>query len=580
MNKRSRLILLLVVVALCVVFLLPTFKWYSGTPKELQTLALSSLEKIKDYSSAMASEDLNMLMDLQKSNKDAIIDEDFDYLIKEAKKLFKLQGKDIPETMTVRNTLSAFSGQLEVKSIIEEKYRDEILDAKSDYNAAVKLGLDLSGGMSIIAKADLDAAVASMGDSITTDNEAYFKEDAMNQVVETLTGRIDQFGLTSPTIRRQGEDRIYIEIPGSAEADTVNSIILGKGILNFRLVDSEATQSFQDYYAQNPTKTFTANGELLNPSIIPENTEVMGLYQKDEYGLDQRVDYLVIEKDVILDGKYLDAAQVSAGQLGKPEVHLALDSDGAVIFGEATAANVGRHLAIVSDDKVKSYAVINEAIPGGNVSISGFSLEEAQNLQKVLQSAWLNVPLEVESQQVIGASLGDVAIEQGLKAVLFGLLLVMLFMLVWYTGAGINAVVAQVLNLFMIFSILSAFGLTITLSSVAGMILTIGMAVDANVVVFERIRDELRLGKTRVASITSGFKHAFWAIMDANITTFIAAIFLSQLGTGAIQGFAVSLAIGVVSSVFTALFVSRLIFDFGTETLKQNKLSIGWGLSK
>lgn len=580
MNKRSRFFLLLVVVVLCVVFLLPTIKWYAGTPKELQTLALSSLEKIKDYSSAIASEDLNMLMDLQKQDPNAMLDDEFDYLVKEAKDLYKLQGKDVPKDMSVRNVLSAFSGQLEVKSVIEEQYREEILDAKGDYNAAVKLGLDLSGGMSIIAKADLDAAIESMGDSVTTDNEVAFKEDAMNQVVETLTGRIDQFGLTSPIIRRQGEDRIYIEIPGAAEADTINSIILGKGILNFRLVDTDATDRFLEYYSQNPTKTFTANGELLDPTIIPENTEVMGLYQKDEYGLDERVGYLVIEKDVILDGKYLEAAQVSAGQLGKPEVHLTLDSDGAVIFAEATAANVGRSLAIVSDNKVKSYATINEAIPGGNVSISGFSLEEAQNLQKVLQSAWLNVPIEIESQQVIGASLGDVAIDQGLKAVLFGLLLVMIFMLAWYKGAGINAVVAQVLNLFMIFSILSAFGLTITLSSIAGMILTIGMAVDANVVVFERIRDEIRLGKTRSAAITSGFKHAFWAIMDANITTFIAAIFLSQLGTGSIQGFAVSLAIGVVSSVFTALFVSRLIFDFGTETLKKNKLSIGWGLSK
>ncbi len=580
MNKRSRLLLLVVVLALCVVFLMPSVKWYTATPKGLQTLALSSLEKIKDYSNAMATHDLNMLMDLQKADSSAVLPETFDYLEKEAKDLYKTRKVDVPTPMTVRDTLLAFSSELEVKSVIEDKYRDEILDAKSTYNSAVKLGLDLSGGMSIIARADLDAALEAQGDSVATDNSALFKEDAMNQVLETLTGRIDQFGLTNPTVRRQGEDRIYIEIPGAAEADTINSIVLGKGLLNFRLVNSEATSAFNEYYYENPTNTFTASGELLNPSIIPSNTEVLGYYVKDEYGLDERVSYVVIEKTIALDGKHIVSANVGSGRSGKPEVHLTLDSDGAAIFATLTANNRGRGLAVVSDNKVKSVATIDDPIPGGNVAISGFSLTEAQNLQKVLQSAWLNVPLIIESEQVIGASLGDLAIEQGVKAVLFGLLLVMIFMLVWYTGAGINAVLAQILNLFMMFSILSAFGLTITLSSIAGMILTIGMAVDANVVIFERIRDELKLGKSRAAAVTSGFQHAFWAIMDANVTTFIAAIFLSQLGTGSIQGFAVSLAIGVVSSVFTALFVSRLIFDFGTQTLKREKINIGWRLSK
>ncbi|MDY5818737.1 MAG: protein translocase subunit SecD, partial [Treponema sp.] len=200
------------------------------------------------------------------------------------------------------------------------------------------------------------------------------------------------------------------------------------------------------------------------------------------------------------------------------------------------------------------------------------------NIKKVLQTAWLNVPLEVESQQVIGASLGEDSIRAGAKAILLGLGLILIFMLIYYKASGINAVVAQVLNLFIMFSVLSAFNLTLTLSSIAGMILTIGMAVDANVLIFERIKEELRQGKSRPAAVSMGFDNAFWAIMDSNITTFIAAIFLSQLGTGAIQGFAVSLAIGVVSSVFTALFVSRLIFDFDTDVLHAKKVSIGWGI--
>jgi len=193
-----------------------------------------------------------------------------------------------------------------------------------------------------------------------------------------------------------------------------------------------------------------------------------------------------------------------------------------------------------------------------------------------LQTAWLDVPLSVESQQVIGASLGDQAIRQGLLAIAVGLASIMIFMLIWYKGAGVNACVVQILNLYIMFSILSAFNLTITLPTIAGMILTIGMAVDANVIIFERIKEERRLGKDRAASISMGFDNAFWAIMDSNITTFIAAIFMSQLGSGAIQGFAVSLAIGVVSTVFTALVVSRLMFDFQTEVIHKKNISIGW----
>ena len=293
--------------------------------------------------------------------------------------------------------------------------------------------------------------------------------------------------------------------------------------------------------------------------------------------LDERISYLVVKKEIAMDGQHIKSAQVGSDNLtGKPQVNFILDSEGTQIFGDFTSAHVGDSLAIVSDDKIKSYARINEAITGGEVALSGFGLEEAQNIQKVLQTAWLNVPLSVESQQVIGATLGDEAIRQGVKAVIVGLLGVMLFMLILYKGAGINAIVAQILNLYIMFSILSAFNLTLTLPSIAGMILTIGMAVDANVIIFERIKEELLLGKSRASAIEAGFNNAFWAIMDSNITTFIAALFLSQLGSGPIQGFAVSLAIGVVSSVFTALVVSRLMFDVGTDVFKKKSVSISW----
>ena len=236
---------------------------------------------------------------------------------------------------------------------------------------------------------------------------------------------------------------------------------------------------------------------------------------------------------------------------------------------------MGKPLAIVLDDRVKSQAAIQTAIRDA-VRLTGFGQDEANNIALTLRTAALPVELEVVNQQSIGASLGEDTIRRGLWALLGGLAAVMVFMLIWYKGAGINAVVAQILNIYLMGSILSAFNFTLTLPSIAGFILTIGMAVDANVIIFERMKEELRLGKSRKAAVDAGFNKAFWAIMDSNITTFIAALFLSQLGSGPIQGFAVSLAIGVFSSVFTALFVSRLIFDFGTDVLGSKRLSLSW----
>ena len=577
MNKRTRLLVLLAVIALCFVFLWPSISWYGRTPKEVQQLALGSTENIKNYAELKAAEDVRKIKKMDLSSE---LGDEYAWLKKDVSKRYKALDKKAPAELTLKDVLSAYDSELEFLTVFQTRYREEILKAKHYYENSVKLGLDLSGGMNIIVRADLDAALASMGDAVASENASDFKKEAMANAIENLSSRIDKFGLTSPVIRQQGDDRIYIEIPGAAQADAINTLIMGKGILNFRLVDMDATNAFKAYYAQNPANTFNALGELMDPSIIPADCEVFGEYKKDEYGLDERYDWVVVKKEVALDGQHVKSAIVSSDEFtNQPEVNFQLDSEGAVIFGDFTGAHVGENLAIVSDNKVKSNARIQTAITGGAVSLSGgFSYEEADNIKKVLQTAWLNVPLEVESQQVIGASLGEDAIRAGAKAILLGLGLILIFMLVYYQASGINAVVAQVLNLFMMFSILSAFNLTLTLSSIAGMILTIGMAVDANVLIFERIKEELRQGKTRPVAISMGFDNAFWAIMDSNITTFIAAIFLSQLGTGAIQGFAVSLAIGVVSSVFTALFVSRLIFDFDTDVLHAKKVSIGWGI--
>ncbi len=578
MSKRGRLVLILAVLAVCFLFLWPTLQWYANTPKDQQALALSSLENIKDYSSHKASSDVKAMKAAVKADRSTPLAEDQKWLEKAARKNYKDMEQAVPSPMTLFDALSSFSSQEELKELVEKRYRDEILKNKKNYKNSVKLGLDLSGGMNVIVKADLDSVVKAQKDNVVADEQT-LRQAAMQQALETLTNRIDRFGLSSPTIRQQGEDRIYIELPGSAETDQINSIIQGRGILNFRLVDNDATQAFNSYYLQHSDSTFDSKGRLIDPSIIPDDCEVFGYYTTDEYGLDQRMGYLAVKKEIILDGKHIKSATVGTEELtNRPSVNFTLDSEGAAIFGEFTSANVGKSLAILSDNRIKSNATIQTAITGGQVAITGFGQDEARNLEKVLQTAWLDVPLNVESQQVIGASLGDRSIRQGITAIAVGLALIMLFMLIWYKGAGINACVAQVLNLYIMFSILSAFNLTITLPTIAGMILTIGMAVDANVIIFERIKEERALGKDRAASVAVGFDNAFWAIMDSNITTFIAALFMSQLGTGSIQGFAVSLAIGVVSTVFTALVVSRLMFDFGTQALHRENISISWRL--
>ncbi|MDR1910066.1 MAG: protein translocase subunit SecD, partial [Spirochaetaceae bacterium] len=553
----------------CGVFLAPTVRWYFFVPKDAQALALSSREQIKDYSSQTAQLGLERLLEAARSGGE--VPPELSFLTGEARKLYRSAKRPSPDRWDAGAVLSAFASRGEALEAIEAKYRKDIFALKDLQKSAVQLGLDISGGLSIILQADLEALQERLGRGLTEED----RTDAMNRALEVLNSRIDRFGLTEPVIRRQGADQIYIEIPGLPDPERINSIIMGRGGLNFRLVDQEAAAAFNAYYTQHPTTTFDSSGRLLDPSIVPAGVEIMGVYTKDQYGLDERIGYTAVRAEIGLDGTHIQSALVDRNDLdGRPEVTFVLDSEGGEIFYQLTSANVQKALAIVLDDRVKSQATIQQPIRD-QVRLSGFGQEEAENIALILRTAALPVELEVVNQQSIGASAGEDTIRQGLYALAGGLALVLVFMVFYYHWAGFNAVVAQALNFFFMGSVLSAFNFTLTLPSVAGFILTIGMAVDANVIIFERMKEELRLGKTRKAAVESGFGKAFWAVMDSNITTFIAALFLSQLGSGPIQGFAVSLAIGVFSSVFTALFVSRLIFDFGTDVLKSQGLSVG-----
>jgi preprotein translocase subunit SecD len=564
MSKRYRFIIVLLTIIICFVFLLPSIRWYFMIPKEKQALALESREQIKNYSSRMARDDFRELLDLAKSGGG--VPEKLAFFSARAKKLYREAKLKAPEKWDAYAALDAFSSRAEALDVIESHYRDEILKLKNLQKSAVQLGLDLSGGLSIMLQ---------VGRTLDSDNS----EDAVNRALEVLNSRIDRFGLTEPVIRRQGSDRIYVEIPGAADPERINDIIMGKGSLAFHIVDQEAAVQFNQAYENNPD-IIDENDKLLDPSIVPADVMILGVYAKDRYGLDERQGYTAVKKEVGLSGNHIKSALVERSSLdGKPEVTFMLDSEGGDIFYKLTSANLEKPMAIVLDNRVKSQATIKTSIRDA-VRLTGFGIDEANNIALILRTAALPVELSVSNQQSIGASLGSDTIRQGLFALVGGLTAVMVFMLVYYKTAGINAVLAQILNIYLMLSILSAFSFTLTLPSIAGFILTIGMAVDANVIIFERMKEELRLGKGRKAVVDGGFDKAFWAIMDSNITTFIAALFLSQLGSGPIQGFAVTLAIGVFSSVFTSLFVSRLIFDFGTDVLGSKNVSVSWVIGR
>ncbi len=570
MSKRLRFFLVLVVLGICGAFLYPTFQWYFSVPEDAKERASGSKQQIRDYAQRKAAEDLETLKELAREDEDAPLPQEYAFLLKEAQENYSLAEKETPDSWTVSDVLGSFKNQEEVFSTLENHYRTEVLALKERGTNILQLGLDLSGGMSVLLEADMDSLEERLGREPTQQDA----EQAVDRAMEIINNRIDKFGVTEPQIRRQGDTQIYIEVPGAADPERVRSFLMGKGSLNFHIVDDEGSAQLQTYLQKNPG--VLAKDEIPRPDFLEAGTVIRGFYSKDEYGIDQLERYIVIQEDVGLDGSHIQDAQVGSDPItGRPVINFTLDNEGGDIFFQLTSSNVNKTLAIVLDDKVKAGARISEAIRE-SVRMTGFERQEAQDLALVLRTAALPVDLVISNLQSIGASLGEDSIRIGLRAISLGFLLVIVFMIAYYQLSGFIADLALVLNLFIIVGVLSAFNLTLTLTSIAGIILTVGMAVDANVIIFERIKEEYRLGKSPQASVKAGFKKAFWTIMDANITTFIAAIFLSQLGSGPIQGFAYTLAVGIVSSIFTALFLSRLVFDFFVEVLNVKKLSISW----
>ena len=472
-------------------------------------------------------------------------------------------------------------------------------------------------------------------------------EDAILRAIEIIRQRVDRFGVTEPSIQRQGTRRIVVELPGIDDEERVRSLLKGTARLEFRMMtdpqdivrtlqqmiafheeapaDSVAADSMAEdtmmeegdaladammddsmtaadttedladllaagdetlstgntlldifqpvgqgvvygYVSEGDTAAF--NALIADPVVqdmLPIATTMM--YTASPIGVDdngfEMFAVLGVREEVELDGSVVTDARVEFDEVNRAEVSMNMNSEGARTWSRLTGANVGRNVAVVLDNVVYSYPVVNERIPSGRTSISGLdSQAEAQDVVTILKSGALPAPVEIVEERTVGPSLGAASIRAGLMSIIVGLMVVALFMIFYYQTAGLVADLALIINIIFILGILAAFQATLTLPGIAGIVLTIGMAVDANVLIFERVREEQTTGKTLKASIDGGYGKALSAIVDANITTFFVAAILYSFGVGPIQGFAVTLMAGIAASMFSAIVITRIVFDW------------------
>ncbi len=425
-----------------------------------------------------------------------------------------------------------------------------ILNRLQRYAAGkIKLGLDLQGGTSYLVEMNTSVLTNAVGTNQVTQADV---NGALSQAIEVLRTRIDKFGVAEPVIAAAGVNQILIQMPGLSPSDKAQAEtnITKSAYLEFRMVNDKSQEIVDE-----------RSGQLLAP--VPPGFEVLKHKVQSPDGK-SGIEAVVVKKraEPGLAGDIISSARIGYGTLGKPEIDFDLTSDAGKAFGDLTAANIGHRMAVVLDGELYTAPVIQAAIENGQVSITGsYSHEEAQTLVNVLQNP-LRAPLRIVASQDVGPTLGKDNIRSGINASLYAVIFVSLFMLCYYFVAGIAANIALITNLIILLGVMCAAGTTFTLPGIAGGVLTVGMAVDANVLIYERIREELAKGKSLRGAIDAGYARAFGTIFDSHVTTLISSVILIMMGTGEIKGFGVTLTIGVAASLFTALVVTRLIFNF------------------
>jgi len=442
----------------------------------------------------------------------------------------------------------------ELRMVDGEKITFELLDNDDVTKATELLKKELEG--TALSQNGLKFSLA-----MTEAETERTKLNAIQQAVDTIRNRLNEFGLAEPTVAKQGEDKILVEVPGiktQEDEQRIRELIARAAHLQLMAVDEERNARVSTMSAAE-AKSY---GNVILPDVnTPEK-------------------YL-LRAIPVLDGSMLTDAKVGFDESNQPVINFTLNGQGAKIFGDFTGKYVGKRMAVVLDNKVYSAPNINERIGGGRVQISGrFQLSEAHDLAIALRSGALLAPVYVMEKRSVGPSLGADSIRSSSLALMLGFVLVVLFMILYYGMAGVVANVALIGNLFLILAIMSLFGATLTLPGMAGIVLTVGMAVDANVIINERIRELLHAGKSIGKAIEDGYSNAFTAIWDANVTTLIAATVLYAYGTGAIKGFALTMSIGILASMLTAIVGTHGIYQWILPKIDKNKLGFWFGIKK
>ena len=459
-----------------------------------------------------------------------------------------------------------------VDSVIRERYdsltenmRDALREARIRYRglrgsaegASVTIvnDGDVEKARSLIGKLDPETVVGGEGNHImlTYNEKARRKmvDRAISQSLEVVRRRVDELGTTEPSIQRQGEDRIVVQVPGLNDPSRLRDILGRTAKMNFHLINESKTP-------QQARQTGIPPGAVIMPAADDASPGA-----PQEYLVDRRV---VVSGDNLIDSQ-------PTFNDGRPVVSFRFDAAGGARFGDVTSKNTGRRLAIVLDGKVISAPRINEPIMGGSGIITGqFSVQEANDLSLLLRAGALPAPMKILEERSVGPGLGQDSIDSGEIAAVLGMVFVVVFMAISYGLFGIFANIALLINLVLILAVMSILQATLTLPGIAGIVLTVGMAVDANVLIFERIREERKIGRSIISSIDAGYRSAMSTILDANITTLIAALVLFSFGSGPIKGFAVTLAIGIITSMFAAIWVTRLIVAYWVKYRRPTKL--------
>lgn len=484
-------------------------------------------------------------------------------------------GRNI--TDAVMNDVRSFPGVKD--AVIRKHWAEDMVMAKK-----INLGLDLQGGMNLVMQADFKRIESKSADNKKLTEKD--KTDLTQQALELIRNRIDKFGVAEPSIRPRGVDAIEIQLPGVKDPKAVKKAIGTTGRVEYRLVDDEWTGKAGEWLKVNykgaalPQDAESQDKLLADMAAglqLPNNREVLYYWDRKKDTNKIIPAYpIVLFREVAIAGNDISKAWIGQDEYGGLAVHFTTTADGATKFADVTAKkNWGKKLAIVIDEKVRSAPRLNVQITSGQAMINGnFTYDEVSTLTRIIKEGALPVDLNIIEERTVGPSLGQDSIDSGIKAALLGIAAVVILMAMYYKLAGVIAGLGLVLNTIFQIAILSWLGFTLTLPGIAGIILSVGMAVDANVLIYERMKEELRSGKSVRMAVSLGFDRAFWAIFDGNLTTLISAFVLAQFGTGPIKGFAVTLTIGLLASMFVALYITRYVYELISLNKKIKRLSI------